>query len=419
MSKEKGNEVVVRNELNIAQESFIKEIEQYSEVVGLDFTDEEKRRIGNAIRVIDPILKDAGLTWNHLDRKNVQNVLQQVAFLKVNPSAIPRECYFILRNKNLGKDAQGKTVWGKDLEFGIEGAGNDVILRKFGVDVEEVRSYIVREGDDFTGAVMDGWDYKLPQWTPRYRSNKAKMAVYLIKHKSTGEIEVSIAHREDVKQSLFAHMRQNGVSEEELRELGSVSLDDLLTTPKYRDMTVKRTKWIKNQQGKNVEQEYDAPAIGLAWISEVSREAVIERKLRNLATRRLPKDFSHGSIKEMYEETFEDEKYNRQGSPVINHEDVLMLDENDFDENANKEVLEPQKKSTPPKKQEPKGEKLEVKYEENTGEIYEELENIDDETVEQDDVVEEESEVEEKVVEKKTSVQRARDNDDEVPDFLK
>lgn len=371
-----GNELEKQNSsMLVSGGKFIEQINAYAQQIELPFTDDEKKRVMNAIRVIDPILKDNGLSWEQMDRNNVVNVLQQVAFLKVNPSATPRECYFILRNKKSGKqDTYGKDIYVKEIEFGIEGAGNDTILRNFGVGVKDIKSYMVREGDDFTGVTFDGWEEVLPQYKPNYKSKKSLHAVYLIR-KENGEIEVSISAREDVKQSLLAHIRQNGADETLLRELAKESLDTLLTDPKYVSGVIKKEKNTKGKDGKWTKETYSVPLIGLAWTSAVSSEAVVERKLRNHATRRYPKNFSHVAVNALYEETFEEERYERK--TLVDADETLQIADENFEQNANKETIKtpPKKTTTKPKVETPK-ETLVVVAEETFVEIVEEEETI-------------------------------------------
>ena len=147
-------------EFEVTTKSFVHKLQAFADNMKIDFDDYQKECVVNAIRTIEPMLKAQGLVISNFDTNNVVLVLQQVAFLRLNPSANPRECYFIVRkNKD---DRSGKPV-PPTLEFGIEGAGNDVILQEFGRDVKEVKSKIVYEGDDFTAGYMDGWDEVLPK----------------------------------------------------------------------------------------------------------------------------------------------------------------------------------------------------------------------------------------------------------------
>lgn len=326
MNKEKIN----KSGLLLATEGYVSSIRNYAIENKLEFTEDETRRIMSAIRVVDELLRNNGLVWADLDRNNAENVLQQVAFLKLNPSATPRECYFILRNQKRGDGS-----WGKKLEMGIEGAGNDAILRNFGLINKEIKHFIVYEGDDFTPPYYDGWEVVLPKLQPKFKSKKPLFAYYLIK-KTSNEIEVAIAEREEVKRPLLAHIRQNGADENKLRELDKYSLDDLLTKDEFVNgkIEVEKTRKVNGKITKYMDEN---ALIGLAWTSSVSKEAMIERKLRNLATRKYPKDYSNPILQKLYEDTFEDEKYEPKTTTA---EETIENNELDFQENANVEIIE-------------------------------------------------------------------------------
>jgi hypothetical protein len=291
-------------------------------------------------------------------------------------------------------------------------------LRSFGEDVKDVKSYIVREGDEFQGVIYDGWEEKLPVYTPKYKSKKALYAVYMIQKKSTNEIVVSISEREDVKQSLLAHIRQNGADENLLRELAKESLDTLLTETKYVNGVIKKEKKSYNKDTKKWSVEtYEVPLIGLAWTSAVSKEAVIERKLRNHATRRYPKNFLHADVNELYEETFEEERYPKQ---IVSPDETLQIEQQAFDEKANKEVLKPTtpKKETV-KKTVAKGEEFVVKkVEEQTTHIINNVDSTTGEVVEEEEVVVEDVVIEEEVVEDKV-VEETKSTPNADDDWLK
>jgi hypothetical protein len=329
MAYEKTNtyQSTPKNEIDITSKNYIEKLRKHAENTDLAFGEYERLCVVNAIRTLDPMIKTSNYVWQNFDKDNVFSVLQQVAFLQLNPSATPRECYFIIR-KNY--DNKAKKWLSPTVEFGVEGAGNDVILREYGVNVKEVKSYIIYEGDEFDLGGIDGWEYKLPRHTRTYKTNKPLYAVYLIK-KTTGEIDVSISHREDVKKSLLANAKQNGASDTLLFEMNKLSLDEILETPKYRDYKIKKT-----YSGNT----YETPLFNPSYTSPISMESMIERKLRNHATRRYPKNFNP-EVQKLYEDTFEDEKYERKN--VIEAEGAEEIIENskqEFVENANKEELE-------------------------------------------------------------------------------
>jgi hypothetical protein len=304
------------------------------------------------------MVKANGYSLAQFDQDNVILVLQQVAFLKLNPSANPRECYFIVR-KN--KDKQGNEL-APILEFGIEGAGNDVILTEFGRDVKAVKSYIVYEGDEFTEGYMDGWDVILPKYKRTFKTNQPKMAVYLVK-RLNDEIDVLYATLDDVKKSLLAGAKQNGADDDLLREIEKVDVYTLLTDPKWLKRTIKKEYKTWNKDAKKYEtKQYESPLFNPSYTAPNSRDNMIERKLRNHATRKYPKNFNQTKVKTLYEETFEEEKlYKTRG--IIEPEERLEIAQQEFDSESGSQELGKDVNKTPKKEV---GEKLIVEKEENT-----------------------------------------------------
>jgi translation initiation factor 6 (eIF-6) len=65
---------------------------------------------------------------------------------------------------------------------------------------------------------------------------------------------------------------------------------------------------------------------------------MIERKLRNHATRKYPKDFNANELSNLYEETFE-EKYDNKGN-LIMAEERVQIASGEFDDKAGTEIIE-------------------------------------------------------------------------------
>ena len=392
------NDVSKPLELEVVTTNFVNKLTSIANDIKIDFDDYQKQCVFNALRTIDPMVRGQGLTINSFDQNNVILALQQVAFLRLNPSANPRECYFIVR-KN--KDKQGNEV--PTLEFGIEGAGNDRILMEFGRDVKAVKSYIVYEEDEFTEGYMDGWDVILPKYKRTFKTNRPKMAVYLIR-RADGETDVLYATMDDVKKSLLAGAKQNGADDKLLREIEKETVWALLTDEKWLTRVIRKEfkKW--NQTTKKYEvTEYTSPLFNPSYTSPNSRDNMVERKLRNHATRKYPKNFDRTELKSLYEETFEEEKLYKKNQ-IIDAEERLELAQEEFDtETGSKElgsdtIVTPTKKVV--KEKEPVGETLEVVEEETT--------------VEEETYVEEPAQ--EELDEETTNELPA---DDDLPDFMK
>ena len=396
------NAVTKPLELEVTSKNFVQKLEGIASGIDLDFNDYQKQCVFNAIRTIDPMVKANGYSLAQFDQDNVILVLQQVAFLKLNPSANPRECYFIVR---MNKDKQGNEV--PTLEFGIEGAGNDVILTEFGRDVKAVKSYIVYEGDEFTEGYMDGWDVILPKYKRTFKTNQPKMAVYLVKRKND-EIDVLYSTLDDVKKSLLAGAKQNGADDDLLREIEKVDVYTLLTDPKWLKRTIKKSYSYKGKDGKTYEKQYESPLFNPSYTAPNSRDNMIERKLRNHATRKYPKNFNQTNVKTLYEETFEEEKLYKTRE-VIDPEQRIEIAQKEFDSESGSQELGKDVNKTPKKQV---GEELIVEKEVVS------TPNITDLTKEEQgvpwDVTSDETNVTLQEEETSQSVE-----DEELPDFLK
>ena len=400
MADYKKNEVTKPLELEVTSKNFVQKLEGIASGIDLDFNDYQKQCVFNAIRTIDPMVKANGYSLAQFDQDNVILVLQQVAFLKLNPSANPRECYFIVR-KN--KDKQGNEV--PTLEFGIEGAGNDVILTEFGRDVKAVKSYIVYEGDEFTEGYMDGWDVILPKYKRTFKTNQPKMAVYLVK-RLNDEIDVLYATLDDVKKSLLAGAKQNGADDKLLREIEKENVWTLLTEEKWLNRSIKKSYSYKGKDGKTYEKQYESPLFNPSYTSPNSRDNMVERKLRNHATRKYPKNFNQTNVKSLYEETFEEEKIYKTRE-IVEPEERLEIAQQEFDNQSGSQELGKDVNKTPKKQV---GEELIVEKE--TGEIIEPKATEDEKPsfVEEDET---------NVTLQEEEATQTVDDDEELPDFLK
>ena len=302
---------------------------------GLRFDDYQKECVRNGIIVADEMIRTSKYSWNDFSKNNIESVFTKVAFFGLNAGAVPRECYFIIRN------TQNPTTqeWYPVLEFGIEGAGNDRILKDYGEDVKRIKSYIVYKGDDFQNGYMNGFDWVLPKYTRTFQTSTPEKTVYLIEHHN-GDIDVAYATLDDVKKSLMAHVKQNGASKELLDEMSTKKFEELIDPQgKYANYKIKKSRKVK-EYGKWVEKSYETPLISPAWTDYQSRDNMVERKLKNHATRKYPKNFKNPFLLTQYEETFEDEKYERNNVVETTAEEHIENAQLEFDEKAGKEELQ-------------------------------------------------------------------------------
>lgn len=306
-----ANEVAKKNTqfmsgLAKIQDTFVNMVVNTGKEIEIQYDEYQRTCVMNMLGKMQELLIKEGLDINKMDTNQITNILQTVAMLKLNASAMPRECYVILRNVKKGN------TWVKEFELGVEGDGNDKILRTYGIDVDKVGTpWIVRENDDFTYSQFKGFEITPPTWSPK-GTGKVIRVVYPIKKKDGSE-EYHISERADVVHNLQAHisnnLMKNKMVDEKVKEklnalAGSLDLDGIL------------------------ENKELLPHISPAWKSSHSREAMIVRKMRNNAIKKIPKDFENAFAALAYEKTFEEyEQY--QEDERINKEEAVDIEVNE------------------------------------------------------------------------------------------
>ena len=254
--------------------------------LNIQYSEYQKLCVVNLITKMKELLDKDGLDIRTINQTNITSILQTAAMLNLNAAASPRECYVITRNV---KGANG--MWSKEFEFGVEGDGNDKILRTFGAGIKQVYPFwAVREGDDFTYPSFRGVELEPPTWTPKSMSGKVIRVVYPIKY-DDDQIQYHIAEREEVKVNLLAHISNNLLKNKDYTEPQKAAIIDRL-----QDKTLEQI--FKDEEALKI--------MSPAWRAPHSREAMILRKMRNNAVKKIPKEFSTAFAAQAYESTFED-----------------------------------------------------------------------------------------------------------------
>lgn len=294
------------------QETFISMIIENGQKLALEYNQYQIMCARNCFNRMSDLLWREGLTIKDINANNVTEILQTVAMLQVNLAATPREGYIILRNVTI----KGKQDKEKVFEFGLEGDGNDKLLRTYGVGVKKVHNcWIVREGDEFTYPQFDGLSITNPTWKPKGYTNKVLRVVYPIEMED-GSVEFHISERESVKANLQAHIANNLMWEKDPTKLAVVNqienlpLDEIFKHP--------------------IAMTIASPA----WSSNHSREAMLLRKMRNNAIKKIPKDFQSSFVESNYEKTFDD--YDQYQKPTVDQTKVV---ETEIEQLAGKETI--------------------------------------------------------------------------------
>lgn len=327
MSEEKKE---FKTTLTRVNENYLPMITNQLEDNNIKLSEYSKSCVANAIAAINNVLDTNGITWGDasLDTNGITQILLSVAALQLNASATPRECYFQLRNVSV-KGADGKQVWKKKVEFGIEGSGNDALLARFGRDVKKVfPRWIVRADDGFKFPRYAGVEITPPEWEPKGTGEIVRV-VYPIQS-TDGSIEYYIAERADVKRNLIAHISNNMMN-----ETFGVCADRYKATDEQKAQIAEKKREVLN---KAKELDLDAlldsadfdKFISHAWKELQSRESMIERKLCNNICKKIPKDFGSSFVDEIYNENSDEtyRTYNAEYSIVEDEplEPVALID---------------------------------------------------------------------------------------------
>lgn len=303
--------------------ALVKQTETYTRMLteslgemNIDFSNYQKICVINCIQKMKEMLTKEGLDFSQIDQSNITSILTQVSMLQLNISASPRECYLQFRNVKM--KVNGEEQWKKVFEFGIEGDGNDAILRRYGVGVKNLRgAFVVREGDEFTFPYFDGEKIVAPTWKP-VSYHKKPIKVFYIVDKEDGTKEYLISEREEVVKNIQAHISNNIMKEKEdvknqiMEKISNMSLDEILDDKSL--------------------SKYISPA----WTNPQSRNDMILRKMKNNATKKFPKDFKNAFIESSYEKTFEDYDQYREPKQDINPIDAVDVE---IEENASKKPI--------------------------------------------------------------------------------
>ena len=319
-----------KTQLTKVNETYLPMITNQLENNNIKLSEYSKSCVANAISTINNVLDTNGITWGDasLDTNGITQILLSVAALQLNASANPRECYFQIRNVSV-KGADGKTVWKKKIEMGIEGDGFDSLVSRFGRDVKKVfPHWLVREDDDFKYPRYAGIEITPPEWQPK-GSGKVVRVVYPIQS-TDGSVEYYISERADVKKNLIAHISNNMMN-----ETFGVCADRYKATDEQKQAIAEKKREVLD---KAKELDLDAlldsaefdKFISPAWKEEQSRESMIIRKMRNNITKKIPKDFGSSFVDEIYNENSDEtyKTYNAEYSVVEEEplEPVALID---------------------------------------------------------------------------------------------
>ena len=306
-----NNEIVEKKQYTTALSQWSNEITglvtRDFNTCGVEFDDYSKKCAMNAITSIYHLVKDSDKVkdMGQIDSSNLREVVGQCASLKLNANAVPRECYFQIRTKKVNDN------YVNVVEMGIEGDGNDAILRNYGENVKTVYPvWIVKEGDIFVYPKHKGIELTPPEWEEKGLSQKADKIVYPVQL-TDDTVQYLIAERDSVKINLFAHVRNNLMNE----TFGVCQNRYKATEKQLEEIKAKKEEIFEALRACNTVDEMIAcekarPYISAAWLD--TPESMIVRKMRNNAIKKFKKNYNSMAkqasleLDETYQETKEE-----------------------------------------------------------------------------------------------------------------
>lgn len=292
---------------------------------GVDYDDYAKKCAMAAMTSIYQLVKSTDKAdMRTLDTSNLREIVGQAASLKINASAMPKECYFKLMTKKI----DGNFV--KVVEMGIEGDGNDAILRNFGNNVKTVHTvWLVKEGDEFKYPSHSGINVVPPEWVEKGQSQKIVRIVYPVEM-NDGHVEYLISERDGVMGNLFAHVKNNMLNEtfgicESRYKASDKQLTEIAAKKDVIFDALKKCKTVDEM----VVCPETLPYISPSWTD--SFESMVSRKMRNNAIKRVPKNFSGMAQKSFLEM---DETYKASQEEIKEQENSEIFDTSDMDADA-------------------------------------------------------------------------------------
>lgn len=249
----------------------------------IEFDDYSKKCAMDAMSAIYQLVQNTDKAdISAIDTSNLRDIIKRCASLKLSAASYPREVYFSLRTKKVGNN------YVKEVEMGIEGDGNDALLRNFGVNVQKVYPiWLVKEGDVFVYPKRVGLNVTPPEWEEKGLSSKVVRVVYPVKLASK-EVEYLIAERDSVKVNLMAHVR-NALMNETFgicEKRYGASAEQLAQIKAKKDEIYEALRKCQTVD-EMLECQLARPYMSPAWLD--SSEQMIVRKMRKNAIKNFPK----------------------------------------------------------------------------------------------------------------------------------
>lgn len=266
-----------------AQNELVAELDLSAAETGVAFSDYGKKCVMNAIAGLVTMAQAQGIGFNQINGSLLKLALQNIGYTELNYAAMPSEVYFDLRKVT---DDKGNVTYTPSMK--PQGAGNEKLVRKYGVGIKELKpAWLVRDGDEFSYPSFNGIEMTPPKWTPKSYDKKVMMVVYPLV-KLDGSVEYLIATREGIKPNIIAQIRQNTLYA--FKDYTTHKVDEKKRDEFYNELNKFAEEHTVDEL---LAEEKYVKYVNPTYTSGGSKESMILRKMKNNALKNYPKEYDN------------------------------------------------------------------------------------------------------------------------------
>lgn len=264
-----------------AQNELVAELDLSAAETGVAFSEYGKKCVMNAIAGLVTMAQSQGIQFNQINGSLLKLALQNIGYTELNYAAMPSEVYFDLRKST---DDKGNVTYTPQMK--PQGAGNEKLVRKYGVGIKELKpAWLVREGDEFSYPSFNGIEMTPPKWTPKSYDKKVTMVVYPL-IKLDGTVEFLISTREGIKPNIIAQIRQNTLYA--FKDYTTHKVDEKKRDEFYTELNKFAEEHTVDEL---LAEEKYSKYVNPTYTSGGSKESMILRKMKNNALKNYPKEY--------------------------------------------------------------------------------------------------------------------------------
>lgn len=311
-----------------AQNELVAELDLSAAETGVAFSEYGKKCVMNAIAGLVTMAQSQGIGFNQINGSLLKLALQNIGYTELNYAAMPSEVYFDLRKST---DDKGNVTYTPSMK--PQGAGNEKLVRKYGVGIKELKpAWLVREGDEFTYPSFNGIEMTPPKWTPKSYDKKVMMVVYPL-IKQDGSVEFLIATREGIKPNIIAQIRQNTLYA--FKDYTTHKVDEKKRDEFYTELNKFAEEHTVDEL---LAEEKYSKYVNPTYTSGGSKESMILRKMKNNALKNYPKEYDSATMRNAVENMWEDKDDSVLEKPKVEKDVVAKVEKEIAETNTTEAV---------------------------------------------------------------------------------